>query len=339
MIHSSQKRSFGSANQVSIFTLGSMRALDSVDQMCEIVRYAYESGINHIETAPSYGNAEKYIGKALNKLERTKGISKEKWIITTKVLPIGNFKRLKNNFLTSLKSLNIKKINNLAIHGLNLYEHFDWVTKGEGKQFIEWVIETGLVDQIGFSSHGKYELIEDAINSDLFSFCSLHLHLLDQSKFPLAKKALKKNMGVLAISPADKGGKLYAPSNLLLELSKPYTPLEIAYRFLLANGISTLSLGANKFEDFNLPKKLANSTHKLSKLEKQIILRIQEEADKRLGHTKCAQCKACLPCPNNVPIPELLRLRNIYLGYDQKEFAKERYNLIVKAGHWWEENN
>jgi len=40
-----------------------------------------------------------------------------------------------------------------------------------------------------------------------------------------------------------------------------------------------------------------------------------------------------------VPIPEILRLRNISIGYGQLEFSKERYNLIGKAGHWWEEKN
>ena len=43
------------------------------------------------------------------------------------------------------------------------------------------------------------------------------------------------------------------------------------------------------------------------------------------------------PCPNEIPIPEILRLRNISIGYGQYEFAKERYNLIGRAGHWWEE--
>ena len=44
-------------------------------------------------------------------------------------------------------------------------------------------------------------------------------------------------------------------------------------------------------------------------------------------------------CPNDVPIPEILRLRNIYIGNGQTEFAKERYNLIGRAGHWWELKN
>lgn len=40
-----------------------------------------------------------------------------------------------------------------------------------------------------------------------------------------------------------------------------------------------------------------------------------------------------------VPIPELLRLRNLRLGHDLQEFTEERYNLIGQAGHWWESVN
>ena len=142
-------------------------------------------------------------------------------------------------------------------------------------------------------------------------------------------------MGVLAISPADKGGRLYSPNEILLEASKPFHPLELAYRFLLAKGVTTLSLGATKKEDFYLANKLRNSHKKLTKLEVNAFNNIEMLANKRLNSTKCEQCRLCLPCPNEIPI-EILRLRNISIGYGQLEFAKERYNLIGRAGHWEE---
>jgi hypothetical protein len=40
-----------------------------------------------------------------------------------------------------------------------------------------------------------------------------------------------------------------------------------------------------------------------------------------------------------VPIPELLRLRNLAIGHGMHTYAEERYNLIGRAGHWWEELN
>ncbi len=339
MIINSQKRSFGRGAKVSLFTLGTMRATESLEKMYNIIRNAYYVGINHIETAPSYGNAEILIGKALEKLEKEENISKKYWIITTKVLPKGDFDLLKHNFNNSLNNLNLKRINNLAIHGLNLKEHLDWVRYGEGNKFIKWMFEKRLVDQFGFSSHGSYSLIEEAIKCNLFSFCNLHVHYLDQSKISLAQLALNKGMGVLAISPADKGGRLYSPSNILLEAAKPFHPLELAYRFLLAKGISTLSLGATKKEDFEIPKKLKNSNQKLTDIEIRSLNQIEKIAYENLTTTKCEQCRLCLPCPNEVPIPEILRLRNISIGYGQKEYAKERYNLIGRAGHWWEGKN
>ena len=335
----SEKRSFGERSKVSLFTLGTMRATESHQKMYDLIKEAHNVGINHIETAASYGNAESLIGKSLKKLEVIDKISRSNWIITTKVLPKGNLNYLKKNFVNSLKNLKLKKVNNLAIHGINLKEHLNWVLFEDGNKFIKWIIKEELVDQVGFSSHGSYELIEKVIQSGVFSFCNLHLHYFDQSKFQLAELALKKGMGVLAISPADKGGRLYSPSKILLEASKPFHPLELAYRFLLAKGITTLSLGASKIEDFELARKLRNSHQELSKLEKTALKNIEKIADERLNSTKCEQCRICLPCPNQIPIPEILRLRNISIGYGQLDFAKERYNLIGRAGHWWEEKN
>ena len=339
MIIHSQKRSFGKGSKVSLFTLGTMRATENLDKMYYIIKNAHYAGINHLETAASYGNAEILIGEALKKLESSENLPRKDWIITTKILPKGDLNYLKNNFKNSLKNLKFNKINNLAIHGINLEEHLDWVLFGEGKKFLKWVIKKGLVDQVGFSSHGSNELIEKAINCEVFNFCNLHLHFLDQSKINLAQLALKKNMGVLAISPADKGGRLYSPSDILLKACEPYHPLELAYRFLLSKGITTLSLGATKFEDFDIPKKLINSSHKLTSSEISALENIDKLANKRLKSTKCEQCRSCLPCPSEIPIPEILRLRNVSIGYGQLEFAKERYNLIGRAGHWWEEKN
>jgi predicted aldo/keto reductase-like oxidoreductase len=54
---------------------------------------------------------------------------------------------------------------------------------------------------------------------------------------------------------------------------------------------------------------------------------------------RCGQCRQCLPCPNGVPIPSVLRLRNLAVGHGMTAFASERYNLIGRAGHWWEQND
>tara|TARA_Y100001970_G_C14178785_1_gene828618 strand:+ start:233 stop:1369 length:1137 start_codon:yes stop_codon:yes gene_type:complete len=331
-----KRRKFGKGKEVSLFTLGTMRALKSKSNLLEVIQEAFHSGINHIETAKAYGDAEKYLGKALKITNETNQIPEGGWVITTKILPKGSLDELKDQIMNSLDNLGIDKLNNLAIHGINTSKHLHWSLEGEGSKFIEWAFRENIIEQIGFSSHGNYELIEEAIESKKFEFCSLHLHLLEQSKIPLAIKALNYGLGVMAISPAHKGGGLYAPSEILKNVCSPYQPLEMAYRFLIAKGITTLTIGASKPSEFKIVKKLCNSDKYLDNREKEAIEKINSQLKSSLKNTLCEQCGYCIPCPNQIPIPEILRLRNLALGLGQKEFAKERYNLIGKAGHWWE---
>ncbi len=331
------RRPFGGRADVSLFTLGTMRALQSPEQMLDVLRAAHAAGINHLETAPAYGPAEAFLGQALAQLkEEGTEPADGGWVITSKLLPGQSFLSGCEALDASLGRLGISTLDNLAIHGLNLESHLDWVLSGEGARLIDWALATGRVRQVGFSSHGSNALIERAITSDRFSFCCLHLHLLDPTRMPLAREALERSMGVLAISPADKGGRLQAPSDLLKADCSPFQPLQLAYRFLLAAGVSTLTVGAQSTDDLQLARSLAASDGPLDVEEQRVLAQLHAQRERRLGHDLCSQCRACLPCPNDVPIPDLLRLRNLARGHDLMEFAGERYNLIGRAGHWWE---
>ena len=68
-----QRRPFGSGKPVSLFTLGTMRALHSPGQLEAVVEAAMAAGINHLETAPAYGPAQRYVGQAIRRL----GLSRE----------------------------------------------------------------------------------------------------------------------------------------------------------------------------------------------------------------------------------------------------------------------
>ncbi len=333
-------RPFGDGPQVSLFTLGTMRALQAPDQMLTVLRAAHAAGVNHLETAPAYGPAETFLGEALTQLHR-EGIQPagHGWVITSKLLPGQSLEEGQAALNASLHRLGLTRLDNLAIHGLNLNSHLDWALHGEGARLIDWALKTGKVGQVGFSSHGSNPLIRRAIDSERFRFCCLHLHLLDPTRMPLAQLALEHAMGVLAISPADKGGRLQAPSALLVEDCRPFQPLELAYRYLLAAGISTLTVGAQSAADLDLARSLAQSDGPLQAMESRVMEHLGHQRQQRLGPELCGQCQACLPCPNAVPIPDLLRLRNLALGHELMEFASERYNLIGRAGHWWETVN
>jgi uncharacterized protein len=336
-------RPFGQAPAVSAFTLGTMRALDSPAQMEAVLRAALEAGINHLETAPAYGPAETFLGQALAALERQGLAPAGGWRITSKLLPGCDLASGQEQLRALLQRLGIAQLTTLAVHGLNRPEHLVWALQGPGADLLAWAVGEGLVGQLGFSSHGSSALIEEALASGRFRACSLHLHLFDQERLPVARAALAAAIGVLAISPADKGGRLYDPPPELLADCAPFHPLELAYRFLLEQGISTLSLGAAQPSDLELAAALAGPAAPaapwLNPSHRAALHRLEAAGRARLGAERCGQCRACLPCPNGVPIPALLRLRNLAVGHGMAAFAAERYNLIGRAGHWWEERN
>ena len=327
-----QRRPFGSGKPVSLFTLGTMRALQSPAQLEAVVEAAVSAGINHLETAPAYGPSQRYVGQAIRRL----GLSPQQLVITSKVLPSQSLASAQDELRRSLEQLGLERLDNLAVHGINRPEHLDWALQGPGHELLSWALEEGLTDQVGFSSHGSDALIAAAIRSGRFSFASLHLHLFDPARLPLAEEALAKGLGVMAISPADKGGRLFDPPELLRQACAPLEPLQLAYRFLLARGISTLTLGAAEPAELHWA---GLDGGLLSELEQGALERLHQQQKQRLGAEACGQCRACLPCPQQLPIPELLRLRNLAVGHGMESFAKERYGLIGQAGHWFEEIN
>ncbi|BEV35916.1 aldo/keto reductase [Synechococcus sp. M16CYN] len=331
-----KRRSFGQGRPVSLFTLGTMRALSSVEHMARVLEAAVDIGINHLETAPAYGPAEQFLGEALRSSSK---IPQGNWVITSKLLPGLTFEEGQRQLNSILQRLGVKTLDNLAIHGINLPEHLDWVLQGDGAHLLDWALASGRVTQLGFSSHGSFALIKSALDCKRFSFCSLHLHLLDPQRLPLARWALNHGIGVMAISPADKGGRLQAPSATMRSDCYPVEPLALAYRYLLAQGVSTLTLGAAAPNDLSILKNLAQCDGPLNEQETKALRRLERLRKERLGNEFCKQCRGCLPCPNHVPIPDLLRLRNLAVGHDLVGYSQERYNLIGKAGHWWESVN
>jgi predicted aldo/keto reductase-like oxidoreductase len=333
------RRPFGDGPPVSLFTLGTMRALASPQAMEAVLRRAVHAGINHIETAPSYGPAQRFLGGALASIASKPSSEHDRLVVTSKLLPSLDLDKGWSQLRESLRHLGLAKLDNLAIHGLNTDDHLHWALHGPGADLCDRALGEGLVGQVGFSSHGSNDLIAAALESGRFRFCSLHLHLFDPSRLPLARQAREAGLGVMAISPADKGGRLQAPPPLLVEDCAPWQPLELAYRFLLAEGISTLTVGASLPADLDLPAALASAAQPLSAEERAVLERLRANGKARLGSQWCGQCQACLPCPEEVPIPTLLRLRQLAIGHGMEGFARERYSLIGQAGHWWEEVN
>ena len=81
--NTASRRAFGKGPAVSLFTLGTMRALGAASELQQVLEAALEVGINHLETAPAYGKSEQYLGLALSRL----ALKPKELVITSKILP------------------------------------------------------------------------------------------------------------------------------------------------------------------------------------------------------------------------------------------------------------
>ncbi|WP_323223143.1 aldo/keto reductase [Spirulina sp. 06S082] len=328
-------RRFGKTNlNLSVFSLGTMRCLASPSALGLMVEEAIALGINHFETARGYGKSEEYLGQVL---VSSLPVPREKIYITTKLPPTPDYASMRGQIDESLARLKLSYIDCLAIHGINTSEHLAWIENSQGcMKALQEAKRSGKVRYLGFSTHAPLETILATIGTDLFDFVNLHYYYFFQRNEAAIALAREKDLGVFIISPVDKGGQLYAPPETLKQLCQPFSPLEFNYRFLLRDRrITTLSFGAAKLEDFQGIAKIADGHEDFTSEENKIRDRLEKQLKETLGTDRCSQCHLCLPCPEGINIPEVLRLRNLTVAYDMKSFGEYRYGMFENAGHWF----
>lgn len=315
---------------LSRFSLGTMRCLSSAEVFYQTVAEAVALGINHLETAPSYGQSEEYLGLALQR-----GLARADLHITTKILPTNNSQQVWQTLETSRQRLQTDYIDCVAIHGINTAEHLKW-SIDHCLPVLQEATQRGWIRHIGFSTHGSLDLVSAAINTGFFSFINLHYYYFFQRLAPAIALAQAQDMGIFIISPADKGGQLFTPSAKLQELCQPFSPLALTYRWLLSDPrITTLSLGAANPAELTAPLAIADQSEAMTAAEMVVIDRLEQELTRQLGSDLCGQCYACLPCPADINIPEILRLRNLDVAYEMTTYGQYRYRMLENAGHWF----
>lgn len=327
-------RRFGKTNlDLSVFSLGTMRCLDSAEQAAQVLERSLALGINHIETARGYGASEVFLGQAI-----AQGIvPRDRVILTTKLLPTGDAAEIDRQLTESLNRLQTDYLDCLAIHGINLPEHLDWVQDSQsGMAAIHRALTDGRIRHLGFSTHGPLDLILRAIETGLFEFVNLHFNYFFQRNAAAIQAAADRDLGIFIISPADKGGKLYEPPPTLCQLCAPLSPLGASYRWLLADArITTLSVGPATADELAAIEPWTDRSEPLSPEECAIFDRLDRHQVAALEADRCAQCYACLPCPEAIQIPEVLRLRNLAVAFAMTDFGKYRYGMFENAGHWF----
>jgi len=66
----------------------------------------------------------------------------------------------------------------------------------------------------------------------------------------------------------------------------------------------------------------------------QVSVQQLVERNQKLADLYCTGCSYCMPCPNDVNIPENFRYMNWYRVWGMEEQARKFYGDLTAAGHW-----
>jgi uncharacterized protein len=337
-------RRFGKTNfPMPVLSCGGMRyqqswktddpvTVENQENLEACILRAYELGINHIETARGYGTSEAQLSKVLPKLPR------EKILLQTKVSPHKDVAKFKATFEKSMRLLGADYLDIFSFHGLNNAEILD-ETRVCMDTALQWKKE-GRIRDIGFSTHGSCADIVSAIETDLFDHVNLHWYYFFQENWPAIEAATQRDMGVFIISPNDKGGLLYRPSEKLQELTAPLHPMVFNGLFCLARReVHTLSCGVSRPEDFDIHLQTVELIEDAEPHIRPIMNRLTEALEREFGETWARTWDENLPdwneTPGEINMRWILRLRNLAIAYDMIEYGKMRYNLLGNGGHWF----
>ncbi len=297
------------------------------------LRHALDLGLNHIETARGYGTSEVQLGRILPSLPR------DQLIVQTKIPPCESSEEFLSKFETSMDALRLDRIDLFSFHGINNDALLEQAL--QRLPVVRRLQNDGRIGHIGFSTHAAPDTIVKAIRTGEFEYVNLHWYFVYHPiHWAPVEEAARHDMGVLIISPNDKGGMLYAPPQMLTDLCAPLHPMAFNDLYCLRrHEVHTLSIGAARPSDYDLHVDTVQAMEKHHLEVARIEQRLLETLEKKLGSHWANHWHEGLPrqidTPGGINIPEILRLWTYAKGLDLVEFGKMRYNLLGNADHWF----
>lgn len=296
-----------------------------------LIRHAIDSGINYIDTGYTYhgGKSEVIIGKAL------KGGYREKALIADK-LPIWLVEKEEDTrkFLErQLQRLDTDFIDLYLIHCIN-HEAWEIMDRCRVMDHIEEFRKEGKIGRIGFSYHDDLALFKEVIDSYPWDFCQIQLNYVD-TEFQAGLEGLhyagEKDIPVIVMEPL-KGGRLTdsvppAIQNIWDTAPVKRTPAEWAFKWVASQPeVAVILSGMSSMEQLDQNLDLF-SRGDMSVLTGPELASIEQVADlyRQLIQYPCTECRYCMPCPNGVNIPRLIRYYNDWCVYEHNPKLKDEY--------------
>lgn len=322
-----QYRTYGDTGEkLSALGFGAMRLPEDNDYGVEVIRRAFELGVNYIDSASGYKSgsgkpSEEVVGEAIKGWRDEVKIATKNPKYREGTDPDDWWADLER----SLKRLDVDHIDFYKIcHALKL-ENFRQRVEPDYMDTIMKAKEQGIFSYTCFSSHDSPENIIELIDTGLFDGMLVQYNLLDRKNEPAIEHAAAKGMGVEIMGPVG-GGRLGFPSEELSGLvdDMASTP-DLALRFVLSNpNVSVALSGMNTIEMVEENCASASREEPLSDDERAQVLEAVKE-NERLEELYCTGCDYCMPCPNDVGIPQAFAAMNLHRVWGLTEVAKERY--------------
>ncbi len=227
----------------------------SVAEGAKIVETCIDAGINYIDCASSYGNAEVKVGEVMK--SRRKEV-----VLTTKTLERSNDDSW-SEINRSLERLKTDYVDLLQIHSINSVDQLDSVTMKNGA--LESVIrakEQGMCHHIGITGHTRPSVIKEALNRFPFETTLVPLSSADKLVddfgdvlFPLAQT---KGFGIIAMKVLSAGRVTKHPAESL--------------RFAMTLPVSTAIVGMGTVDEVRQNVETATSFKPMTDAEMKTLV-------------------------------------------------------------------
>ena len=308
-------------NNLSLLGMGAMRMPQEkegwgqpvkFDAGEEIIDYCIENGVNYFDTAYVYhgGDSEVFLGKALSKYPRESFYIADKYNILAQP-------DYKIQFEEQLTRLQMDYIDFYMCHGISDNHMAGYLGNGCVEYFIQQK-EKGRIKHLGFSFHGKPDVLRKALEYTSWDFVMIQLNYYDWFHGPAKEQydiLKEKNIPIMAMEPAHGGllANLNETGQAILKKAEPNRTLASwAFRFLMGlpeiavilSGMSTMEQARDNINTINERKLLTDK-------EKELVHEASSAFFKTIGAT-CTFCRYCDGCPLQLDIPEFLRIYNDY---------------------------
>ena len=305
-----EKRILGRTGfEVSIVGFGGI-PIQRVDQdtAYELVKAAYDNGINFIDTARGYMESERLLGYALEKVGR------DKFILATKSMN-RTYDGVLEEIHTSLENLRTDYLDLYQFHNVRTRADLDMVMGENGAlKAVKELQAKGVIKEIGITSH-SVDLLDIALDTGEFSTIQYPYNPVERQGEAVFKKAKENNVGVIVMKPL-AGGAI--PKG------------ELCLRFIFENDDVTSAIpGMDSVEQIIENTRAGIDRRPLSNEERSSL---KAEAD-TLGEEFCRRCGYCGPCSVGIDIPTQFVMEGYYTRYNLQDWAVSRYSAMdVRAG-------